>query len=156
MLNVDFKNIGRLYPKKRIQNLNRDSVTERSKHIKQWKHSKHYIKKELFLKKIIQILINPNTFFLFLKLLLYEGGTLWHLQKFLQYIIVEFILSFSFILLIPIPGIISTGLIFPFICMCTQYCPHIHCPTYLPTSYPFPLVPTPQAGPILPSSSLFL
>jgi hypothetical protein len=45
----------------------------------------------------------------------YSGVTLWHLQTFLQYIIVEIIpSSFSFIPPLPTPGIVSTGLIFPF------------------------------------------
>jgi hypothetical protein len=43
------------------------------------------------------------------------GGTLWHLQKLLQYIIVEFTPSITpWSLPSPIPGIVSTCLIFPF------------------------------------------
>jgi hypothetical protein len=48
------------------------------------------------------------------------GDKLWHLQKFLQYIIVEFTPPlFSIITPPPIPGIVSTGLIFTFSYMTT-------------------------------------
>jgi hypothetical protein len=40
----------------------------------------------------------------------------------------------------PIPGTVSTDLIFPF--MCTQYLHHIHSPTPIPHLLPLPLVPT--------------
>jgi hypothetical protein len=56
----------------------------------------------------------------------------------------------------PTPGIVATGLIFPFLYMSTQYFHHIHPPT------PFPYVLLPptgvnsQTGPVLPSCSLFL
>jgi hypothetical protein len=53
---------------------------------------------------------------------------------------------FSYISLSPIPGIVSTGLIFPFTYMCTQYLHHIHPPTPFLHISPFPLVPTPPPG----------
>jgi hypothetical protein len=81
-------------------------------------------------------------------LLLLHWSTLWHLQKLLQYIkyiIIEIIPSI--VLLDPPPSIhriISTGLIFPFTYMCTQYFYHINPPYHFLTSSPLPLVPTPQ------------
>jgi hypothetical protein len=68
-----------------------------------------------------------NRFSFFLKAKEYSiVRTLWHLQKFLQYIKYTILRwegdsppPFSFILPPPIPGILSTGLIFPFIYTCT-------------------------------------
>jgi hypothetical protein len=58
-------------------------------------------------------------------------GTFWSLQKFFQYIIVEFPPP-SFSLFPPITGIVLTVLFFPFTYMCTQYWHHIHSPKSFP------------------------
>jgi hypothetical protein len=63
--------------------------------------------------------------------------------------------SFSFIPP-PIPRIASTGLIFPLTYMCTQYCTIFNLIHIFPTSFPLPLVPTPQTGPVPPSCSPIL
>jgi hypothetical protein len=80
------------------------------------------------------------------------GGTLWYLQKFLQYInyiILEFLPPFSFIAPPYICGKISTGIIFPFI----QYSPsHTHSPPPPPSHWYQPS----QAGHVLPSYSPIL
>jgi hypothetical protein len=59
------------------------------------------------------------------------GGTLWHSQRFLQcikYIILEFIPSTTLLYLPPpIPGMVSTGIIFAFTYMCTHFLYHINC-----------------------------
>jgi hypothetical protein len=82
----------------------------------------------------------PTDYSLLLLLLLWNGGTLWHLQHFLQcskYIIVELTpLSFSIIPLSPIAVIVKTSLIFPFTYMYTQYLYHIHHPIYFPHAPP--------------------
>jgi hypothetical protein len=65
-------------------------------------------------------LISPALNYFLLSYYCCTGGTLWHLQKFSQYTLVEFTPpSFSLIPLLPIPGIVSTGLIFPFLYMST-------------------------------------
>jgi hypothetical protein len=81
------------------------------------------------------------------------GGTLWPLQKFLQcikYILLEFIPSTSLLYSpLPIPGIVSKGITFAFISMCTQCLHHIHPPNPFPCHLPLLLVP------VLPRQDLF-
>jgi hypothetical protein len=68
------------------------------------------------------------------------GGVTLHLQRFLQYVVLEFTPSTIFLYssLSPIPGVVSTGLIFPFIYTCTQC---LHC-IYPPVPFPH-LLPSP-------------
>jgi hypothetical protein len=56
----------------------------------------------------------------------------------------------------PIPGIVSTCLIFPFSCMNEYYFCYIHLPTNFPPVLTPPTSANPQAGPILSARSLFL
>jgi hypothetical protein len=55
-----------------------------------------------------------------------------------------------------IPCIVSTSLIFPFTSMCTQCFHHIGHLTHFPCLLPLPLVPSSQAGPVLPYCSTIL
>jgi hypothetical protein len=66
--------------------------------------------------------------------------------------------SFYLILPRPIPRIVTTGFIFPYTSMCTQYLKHIYLPipfsSHPPTSHWYQPFPTIQ--PVLPSCSLIL
>jgi hypothetical protein len=86
------------------------------------------------------------SFFFFLSFLLLCSGYIVAFTKvlilyigYLQYIIVEF--TPSIILLYPpslIPGIVSTGIIFPFTYVCTQYLYYFHLPMLFPHFFPPP------------------
>jgi hypothetical protein len=93
-------------------------------------------------------------FILFYFIVVQGGGTLWHLQKFLQCIkciIVEFTPSTALLYpppFSPIPGVVLTSLIFVFTCICIKYLRHIHPPTPCPHRLRYQ---PKQARPVLPS-----
>jgi hypothetical protein len=74
------------------------------------------------------------------------GGTWWPLQKFLQYIVLELTPSTILLPTIPIPEILSAGVIFPFAYMCSHYLHCIHSPMPFPHPFPLLLLPSPRQG----------
>jgi hypothetical protein len=78
-------------------------------------------KNPILLIVLISFKFIESWYFLFFVVL--GGGSVWHLQMFLHYIILEFTSSIihPYLPQHTIPGIVSTGIIFPFTYMCKQY-----------------------------------
>jgi hypothetical protein len=92
-----------------------------------------------FSTSLFLCLVCAHLFFFFFLIVVLCRGTLWHLQKFLQcikYITLEFPPSTSLSHCPPIPGSVSTGIIFAFICMFIHCLHFIHPPTPFPTTSP--------------------
>jgi hypothetical protein len=89
--------------------------------------------------------------------LLCSGSTLWHLQNFLQcnkFIILQFTPSTAlFYCPFPIPGMVSSGIIFVFTYKCTHFCTILTLLSFFPTTSP--LLPLAQILPPCPRQDLF-
>jgi hypothetical protein len=96
-------------------------------------------------------------FSFFKKIVVLGRDTLWHLQKFLLYIKYTWIHPFHCSPLppSPIPGIVSTDIIFSFTYIYTQYLYCIHPPPFL-HFHPLPLVPSSTGRTCSASCSLIL
>jgi hypothetical protein len=102
-----------------------------------------------FVVVVVLVFLEPSLTCLFFFSFLYyccTEGTLQHLQKLLQYVIVEFAPSIILYPLSPHSWNSFNTSHFSFSYMCAQY---FHPPTPFPYILPFPLVPIPQTGPDL-------
>jgi hypothetical protein len=103
---------------------------------------------ENFLFLLNEVFFLCNILFIYFIFVL-GGGTLWHLQEFLWHLqeflqCIKYIIPLSLIPPPPITGIVSTGIIFAFTYMCSQYMHCIHLLTLFLFPSPFYWYPLPH------------